>query len=845
MSTDKNLLTLANKIYSIFYQDKEIKSIEELFSDKIYLDIIGNFLPNIQEEISPGKTDEEKIETLSLLLSLLSKLIDSEIDINPEKIILEHDKKSAQNFLEILLEITMSLINSGAEFEEEEDELEERKMNISDPGMKYDEESVESLRLGRDKNKKKEGKNKDKDKINIKDDIEGFDKEKSQSGENLIFNNNDIDNDNDMEQVRDSEEKKNNSRLDSDTKPKKDKKEINNEDNEEEILRKNTDEENINITNENENENEIEVNSEKKTYDIPGLLGDEEEDLDKSNTKSKNKSKSKSNIEIDNDNDNDNDLDEEEFDLKKNKYDFGNLNNSDYDNSSINNKLAKSVPQPMDKPILTNNNSSEDYIDLRKNKKSKDKKNDDDDDDFDYNYNDELEEKNNSNSNSNTSNMNISFHSKKSKKQQIIDESNSNTNQKNTNKKGNKENSTTNKKRKNNTNTNTNNNNKISSKKNSRINTYKSEKKNNENESQNQSQSQTSSVDISKSSIYTDSLKPAPNPHEKSQHQSGAKKKEINSRKSSIKSKSKSSASSIINSEIPLDTQGFKFELIKELKKLYGNKIGKALQGPNNSYSNLDLVLQEFKLAKKQEKLMKKNMSKNSSKNVDKNSASKSNVNLSSEEPILTRDFLLKNERLLQLMLQICNQKLKNKKNEQEKYVRDIGQNLPFMKKLKDFEYKNLENLIENKKYFYKNNNNYLEEIYFCNKLYETNLQLEAEKLNRELESKSMINAMKLEEKAKNIKDTQDYYKNIIAILNEIGRREREENMRNKMNEKIMYYQLNNMPKKELKKRMKMYINAIDDDFYFNNTEEAETNNNNIQSNQEEINKILDNNYQK
>ena len=845
MSTDKNLLTLANKIYSIFYQDKEIKSIEELFSDKIYLDIIGNFLPNIQEEISPGKTDEEKIETLSLLLSLLSKLIDSEIDIDPEKIILEHDKKSAQNFLEILLEITMSLINSGAEFEEEEDELEERKMNISDPGMKYDEESVESLRLGRDKNKKKEGKNKDKDKINIKNDIEGFDKEKSQSGENLIFNNNDIDNDNDMEQVRDSEEKKNNSRLDSDTKPKKDKKEINNEDNEEEILRKNTDEENINITNENENENEIEVNSEKKTYDIPGLLGDEEEDLDKSNTKSKNKSKSKSNIEIDNDNDNDNDLDEEEFDLKKNKYDFGNLNNSDYDNSSINNKLAKSVPQPMDKPILTNNNSSEDYIDLRKNKKSKDKKNDDDDDDFDYNYNDELEEKNNSNSNSNTSNMNISFHSKKSKKQQIIDESNSNTNQKNTNKKGNKENSTTNKKRKNNTNTNTNNNNKISSKKNSRINTYKSEKKNNENESQNQSQSQTSSVDISKSSIYTDSLKPAPNPHEKSQHQSGAKKKEINSRKSSIKSKSKSSASSIINSEIPLDTQGFKFELIKELKKLYGNKIGKALQGPNNSYSNLDLVLQEFKLAKKQEKLMKKNMSKNSSKNVDKNSASKSNVNLSSEEPILTRDFLLKNERLLQLMLQICNQKLKNKKNEQEKYVRDIGQNLPFMKKLKDFEYKNLENLIENKKYFYKNNNNYLEEIYFCNKLYETNLQLEAEKLNRELESKSMINAMKLEEKAKNIKDTQDYYKNIIAILNEIGRREREENMRNKMNEKIMYYQLNNMPKKELKKRMKMYINAIDDDFYFNNTEEAETNNNNIQSNQEEINKILDNNYQK
>ena len=58
----------------------------------------------------------------------------------------------------------------------------------------------------------------------------------------------------------------------------------------------------------------------------------------------------------------------------------------------MNNKLANSVPQPMDKPMLTNNNSSEDYIDLRKNQKSKEKK---DEDDFDYNYNDELEEKNN------------------------------------------------------------------------------------------------------------------------------------------------------------------------------------------------------------------------------------------------------------------------------------------------------------------------------------------------------------------------------------------------------------------------------------------------------------------
>ena len=808
MDTEEDLINIANAIYSIISQEKEIKSEEELFSDTVYIDIIGTLLPNIQGEISPGETPEEKIENIGLLLSLLNKLLETELDIDPKKIIIDKDKESAKTFLEILLEVTTSLLNSGAEFEEEEDELEERKMNISDPGMKYNEESVESLRLGKDKKsgkksgKKKEEKIKKEDKEDL---LDGLDKEKSQSGENLIFdkNNKDIDLDNNIDNDNidvdiDNEEKKNNSDAD------------------DEIIRKNTEEENINLTNENND-----INSEKKTYDIPGLL---EGDIEKS------KSKSKSNIELDNENEND--LEEEEFNIQKNKFNFANLGNSDDDNSSMNNKLANSVPQPMDKPMLTNNNSTEEYIDLRKNKKSKEKK---EEDDFDYNYNDELEEKNNSNSNSNTSNMNISLHSKKSKskkQQKILDESNSKLNEssnkksKNKNKLTNNNNTGSNSKKNNiNNKINKNNTNKKSTKKQSRT----TSKKNN----LTQTQSNISlNDDISKSSVYTNSLRPAPNPNEKK-----AEKKNLeaqNSRKSSIKTKSKSSASTIINSEIPLDTQGFKFELIKELKKLYGKKIGKVLQGPNNSYSNLDLVLQEFKLAKKQEKLMK---------NAEKNSASKSNnANLSSEDTILTRDFLLKNERLLQLMLQICDQKLKSKKSDQEKYVREIGQNLPFMKKLKDFENKRLENEIANKKFFYKNNNNYIEEIYFCQKIYENFLQLESEKCAREIESLNLINAMKLEEKANNISEIENYYKNKIAILKEIERREREENRRSKMNDDLIYYQLNSMPKRELKRKMKFIINSLDDEMYTTNDE---VENNNIQNNQEEIEKILDNYYKK
>ena len=805
---EDDLLSIPNTIYQILGQEKEIKSEDELYSDEVYLDIISILLPNIDGEITPGKTPEEKIETIGLLLSLLGKLLEADLDIDPKKIVLEHDKENAKNFLGILLKVTTSLLNSGAELEEEEDEFEENKMNISDPRMKFNnDESVESLRLGRDKKKEKSDKksNKKKEKPKKEDNIEGFDKEKSQSGE-IIFNK---DNDNNLDNIdldNNKEEKKNNSDVD------------------DEIIRKNTDEENINISNEN---NEI-INSEKKTYDIPGLLEGEIE---------KSKSKSKSNIELDNDNDNDNDIEEEEFNIKKNKYDFGNLGNSDDDNSSLNNKLANSVPQPMDKPMLTNNNSSEEYIDLRKNQKSKEKK---DDDDFDYNYNDELDEKNNSNSNSNTSNMNISLHSKKSKsknRQNIIDESNSKYKDSTTK----KIEGSTNKKNKNKINSNntgsiSNNKNNKTNKKSAKKQSRTTSKKNNISENQSNI---SSNNDISKSSVYTNSLRPAPNPHEK-KLVLGDKKNNLepNSRKSSIKTKSKSSSSSIINSEIPLDTQGFKFELVKELKKLYGNKIGKALQGPNNSYSNLDIVLQEFKLAKKQEKLIKKSMkSQNSTKN-DKNSASKSNANLSSEEPILTRDFLLKNERLLQLMLQICDQKLKNKKLEQERQVREIGQNILFMRKLKAHESKRLENEIETKKLFFKNNNNFLEEQKFCQKVYEDFYLHEAELFSRETESMDLINAMKIEEKTNNISDLDKYYRNKIAILNEIGRREREENLRSRMEDQNIYYQLNNMPKKELKKKMKMILDSIDDEIYSTN-DEVENNNN--QNNQKEIEKILDN----
>ena len=126
---------------------------------------------------------------------------------------------------------------------------------------------------------------------------------------------------------------------------------------------------------------------------------------------------------------------------------------------------------------------------------------------------------------------------------------------------------------------------------------------------------------------------------------------------------------------------------------------------------------------------------------------------------------------------------------------------------------------------------------YFCKKLFENYLQLEAEKYAKESDSIKRINELKLSEKTKNILDIDRYYSDKIAILNEIGRREKKEQKRIQMEDKLIYLQLKSMPKRELKKKMKKILESIDDDIYNN----AEIDNNN----QEEIEKILDNYYKK
>lgn len=252
---------------------------------------------------------------------------------------------------------------------------------------------------------------------------------------------------------------------------------------------------------------------------------------------------------------------------------------------------------------------------------------------------------------------------------------------------------------------------------------------------------------------------------------------------------------------MPLGDQGFKSELVKELQKIYGNKMAKVLQGPNNSFSNLDLVIQELKMAKKQEKQMRMQQSSDSK---DKNIDDKINEINSIEDIYLNKEFLIKNQKQIQQFLQMHSQNLKRRQNEQEKYIRDIGQNIQFMRKMKDYELKRIEDEIQRKKEM--NVNNADEETYLVKKIFDMNLQLEMDNYNREIENIRKINEMKEEEKKKNIFDIDRYYNDKIAILNEIGKREKKEKRRSKMEGDLIYEQLRIVPKKSLRKKLKQQM---------------------------------------
>ena len=147
---DGELLDAANNILSLLNYSQKLENEEDLFLDDFYVSIIGNLLSDIQPEITPGKTPEEKAKIMDNLIKTLSKAIEIDLPhIDGAAIILEHDKVSAKNLLDLISDLIKTIIDNNLE-EGEGEEGEERNNHLSEKEIKI--ESKESKESNEDNN---------------------------------------------------------------------------------------------------------------------------------------------------------------------------------------------------------------------------------------------------------------------------------------------------------------------------------------------------------------------------------------------------------------------------------------------------------------------------------------------------------------------------------------------------------------------------------------------------------------------------------------------------------------------------------------------------------------------
>ena len=173
--SDLDIVDMANFILAAFNSPNQVSE-EDLYSDEFYILVFSAFMSEEEEvKIDPGKTQQEKVENLKLILANLAQIFQGEIpDIDPKKIILKKDKENAKKLVEIFYALIQMLIQEKMKFEEEKGDTDEEikshsfnenRMNLSEKKetekmrRNKDEEinleNLESLRLGKDKDKEK------------------------------------------------------------------------------------------------------------------------------------------------------------------------------------------------------------------------------------------------------------------------------------------------------------------------------------------------------------------------------------------------------------------------------------------------------------------------------------------------------------------------------------------------------------------------------------------------------------------------------------------------------------------------------------------------------------------
>ena len=141
------------------------------------------------------------------------------------------------------------------------------------------------------------------------------------------------------------------------------------------------------------------------------------------------------------------------------------------------------------------------------------------------------------------------------------------------------------------------------------------------------SKNQISQSDISKSSVKN---------NKKSQNDTQSSKKKT-------QNKNTTSDNSSILEELPMDDEEFKYEIIKEFRRLYGNKLDRIFlkQNLQNSQNILEIILRNIKLARTKMLKLENRIPEN--------------------DDLLTKEFIHKYEKELQYILNYYKNEKKKK----------------------------------------------------------------------------------------------------------------------------------------------------------------------------------------
>ena len=770
-SSNIDLVELANTILAALNYSSQISE-EDLYSDEYYI-LVFTALTSDEDEINlePGKTQEEKIENLKLILAALSQLFNDKIlEIDVKKIIMKKDKENATKFVEALY-IMIQMLAQNMKLEEEKGEgilddlgeevkshsFNDNRMNLSEKKetekmrRNKDEEinleNLESLRLGKDKDKKKEKKEEKKEKD---EESEEKDENNNKESEIEIKDSNGVGESGNKK--KDEEEKEisieRENILNSEKKEKEfeeDKIDNDNVDNLQNSSKKKEKEENI-VDSERES-------GKKKSNEIPNLL-DEEEGNNEINIIQKAKNQL------------------EEMRLSEQESSDSRFNNTEK-------RKAHSVSQSL--PKLYNPNPEDDNdMDIENYME-----NEDNDLDYDYNQN-KKSKKSESGSNSN---INIDNSSKKKSNDNINDdndddyEENSKSIPQSSQKKKDTKKSTSNKKK---------------------------EKTSTNKKSSNKKEIQKSKKEQSD--------KKGENEKEKEEvMESGQKEVNANEVEPEQKNSQVQDEENYIENEEPTLEEEYRYEIMKQFRKIYGDKLDNIFLKYNmqNSRNVFELVLRNIKLAK--QKMLK---IENRLPEVD---------------DLKTKEYILRYERERQMMEANYNKEQKRINFFEERAINNFKQNMKDAKKTKEIAARKTENEIERRRKA-QEVRNYHNQVKFCNEIYQRALELEKEKKIEKMKKKREENRIENEEKRLAMERIENYYKDQIKILREVLDNEKKQ----KEIEHRAHIQFLSTFAKERRNEYRKELDNIFDRF-----EQEERKNEFERKNKKELNKIFDSYYGK